>query len=410
MGGQAFAADGLEAPRIPNELYKHLSNKYATELSRLFEHVTSAQAVTWKVDHGDIDMLVEGPRNELSAAQIAEALGAKAYKEHGPVLSFAMPHPEEPRRIVQLDIQLCPKAYLDWQTWQASYGDLGQIIGVIIRNLGLTATDKGLFVRIAEIEPTNKKASMIFLTKDPVQHIEFLGLDQEKLRAGFDSEEDLFKWVAGCRFLNRQNIVPKESGPAESETHNDRARRKKRGMYRAFVEEFLMNSPEIGTECQWDRQKVLDEALEVFGRRAEYETKLAAYLEQEGEKALWAAIKEVIPRNNGPSLKNIIKGLQRFVSVNNGKITLHESPVPDHEKKPWVRELGDAGEQGILEWVGHNWEAVRVKEKAHANAKKATTITTTTLPVLETTTTEVEMKKRKLNDGTESTITPLSTD
>ncbi|KAK8178142.1 hypothetical protein IWX90DRAFT_411529 [Phyllosticta citrichinensis] len=68
-----------------------------------------------------------------------------------------MPHPEIPGSIVQLDVQLCSPGYFYWRVFQASYTNLAQIIGVVIRSLGLAATDKGLHVRIAEIESTNKE-------------------------------------------------------------------------------------------------------------------------------------------------------------------------------------------------------------------------------------------------------------
>ncbi|KAK7541525.1 hypothetical protein IWX49DRAFT_180513 [Phyllosticta citricarpa] len=404
MGGQAFKVDGFEAPRIPTALYEDLKLRYAATLADFYDNVTCARAAVWKADHGDIDMLVEGPRPGVTPGRISEVLGAKAYKDNGPVVSYAMPHPETAGAIVQLDVQLCPQGYLRWQQFQASNGDLGQIIGVIIRSMGLTATDKGLFVRIAEIESSDKKASMIYLTHDPDTHIEFLGLDGQKLREGFDSEEDLFHWVAGCRFLNRQSIIQEQDGPVEGEKHNDRARRQKRGMYRAFVEDFMVSNPEVGNDCQWDRAKVLQEALEIFGRREEYDWKLAAYTEQQREKALWNAIREAIPRH-GPSLKIIIRGLHRFVSVDNGELKLHETPVPEEEKTPWVRGLDQDGEKNILAWVGQNWETVRVKEKTHANAKKAPT--SSTAHITEDCQTEHAAKK-KLNNGAEAVPVPPS--
>ncbi|KAK7544863.1 uncharacterized protein J3D65DRAFT_611017 [Phyllosticta citribraziliensis] len=395
MGGNAFKVDGFEGPRIPTALYGELKLKYAAILAQIYENVTSAEAPMWKVDHGDVDMLVEGPRHDhLTPSDISEALGAKAWKGQGPTFNFAMPHPGIPDSIVQLDVQICPRGYFQWQVFQASYSDLAQIIGVIIRGLGLTANDKGLHVRIAEIETSNKKDSLIHLTQDPDTHMKFLGLDSQKFHQGFDNEEDLFHWVAGCRFLNRQNIVPKQDGPTEGEKHNDRARRQKRGMFRAFVEDFMFSNHELGDNCQWDRAKVLHEALEVFGRRQEYNSKLAAHTEQEREKALWTAIRNVIPRN-GPSLKTTTRGLLRFVSVHNGELKFNPTPVPDEEKTPWVRGLDEAGENRILAWVQENWETVRVREKANVNAAKPTS-------------TEHEAKKRKLDSGTEAAPVPPS--
>ena len=60
------------------------------------------------------------------------------------------------------------------------------MLGTTIRPFGLTANAKGLHVRIEEIELLDRKRSTIYLTKDPREVCQLLGLDGE--RTGLDED------------------------------------------------------------------------------------------------------------------------------------------------------------------------------------------------------------------------------
>ena len=60
------------------------------------------------------------------------------------------------------------------------------MLGTTIRPFGLTANENGLQVRIEEIELLDKKKSMIYLTKDPREVCQLLGLDVERM--GIDED------------------------------------------------------------------------------------------------------------------------------------------------------------------------------------------------------------------------------
>ncbi|KAL1632573.1 hypothetical protein SLS56_003472 [Neofusicoccum ribis] len=368
MGGHAFASDGLETPRIPTQLYDRLKKEYAAALAPFYNETAYAEEIPGKPDHGDIDILVQGPHETTTPERVASALSAKAFKNNGAVTNYAVPHPVTPDIYVQLDVQKIPPGLLPWQRFLASYGDLSQILGVVHRPLGLTSTDRGLHVRIPAIEPTNKKASMIHLSHDPSAVLNFLGLNP--VPAAITSEADVFAWVATGRFFDRYAVVPRDGQQrSENENHNDRARRAKRGMYRRFVDDWVPAHPAAGAECAWSREGVLEEALDAFGQRSVYEERLAQHRELQREEALWRAIKEIVPRK-GDSLALVIRGLKRWVSVDGGVLVLCEEPLPEG-KRVWVKGLEDGGEEVMLRWVEENWAAVREKEKTWTATKKA---------------------------------------
>lgn len=84
-------------------------------------------------------------------------------------------------------MRVCPDlASWKWQLFHHAFGDLWNLLGTTIRPFGLTANEKGLHVRIEEIELLDRKKSMIYLTKDPLEVCQLLGLDAE--RTGLDED------------------------------------------------------------------------------------------------------------------------------------------------------------------------------------------------------------------------------
>ena len=157
----------------------------------------------------------------------------------------------------------------EWQLFHQSHGDMWNLLGTTIRPVGLTANDVGLHVRIPEIEEVNRKRSMLFLTSEPDQVLDFLGLDRDKYERPFQSVEALYQFVLGCRWFSGEPYVRAELKA------NDRKRMAQRELYRRFVDEWLPENkqlveksgkraqgamrescPGIGVECFWKARRV----------------------------------------------------------------------------------------------------------------------------------------------------------
>lgn len=268
MGGQAFLGvksdTPIQVPRMPPELYHKLTKSIGTILEDFFCAVTIPRDAPGKQDFGDIDFLVSEVRPPYLADvwnALRERLGADHLVSRGQSRSFAVPHPDVPGVYVQVDVEISPGSgtphtveLFQWTKFMKGDSDLLQIVGVCHRPLGLTCNDRGFHVRVEEIEPYNKKKSLLFLTRDPQRAMEFYGLDTAKYWEGFRDEHDLFEWVSKGRFFAWE-IFDKRV-----EKSNDRSRQNKRGMYRRFVEEYMTAHPEAAKGETWTRKQVLDEA------------------------------------------------------------------------------------------------------------------------------------------------------
>lgn len=296
----------------------------------------SAIEAPGKESYGDIDTLVYGPLDpswgspEDDSGMLAEnltmALNAKKFiRQRGnPTINLAIPWPNLDDdaakgidKYVQLDVHTCltPMAF-QWQLFHTAHGDLWNIIGSTIRRFGLTVNDRGMYLRIPEIELYDRKRSMIFLTANPSEILRFLGLAEERWWRQFRSKEEMFEYAAECRmFWIKDDLSESEvEGNAPCETvatknpdsegqeggekgkkklkHNDRQRMAKRPIFREWIEEFIPRCRERGVfeMARTSREQTQQEALTEFGVREEYETRLQEWRLTRHQDELWRVV------------------------------------------------------------------------------------------------------------------------
>ena len=244
-------------------------------LSTFYAQVASPIDAPEKKSYGDIDVLVSDPiSNDTSPATLSIALNANASVKSGGSRSYAIPYPESAFDFVQLDIAVCAPHKFAWELFTHSHGDLWNLLGTSIRPFGLTANDVGLHLRIREIEDEDRKKSLLLLTSDPASVLEFLGLDRERYWRPFETVDELYRYATGMRLFRRDTYI------REILKANDRKRMIQRPLYRDFVDEWLPKRPQLGIGVDWSptlRLNVLEEALDVYGKRNEYHEKLETW-------------------------------------------------------------------------------------------------------------------------------------
>lgn len=399
MGGQAFTTStpgtpALHVPRMPPSLYEELRNQCHNALITLYATIVTPAEAPGKADYGDVDFLVavdvgcESPRRE----EVARVLGAQRAIGVCGLWSFAVPWPEEAIGLggegesgapyAQVDVHVCRGEQLQWKAFKHSYGDLWQILSNFIRPCGLTANDKGLYVRVEEIEPSNRKESMIFLTSSPMQCLAFLGLDVGAYAAGFASEDALFAWVRGCRCFRNDGDRGRE------ENANDRQRLRKRFMYRRFMVEWAAQQSKSHAEdavlvastsangksdaSPPTRRMILEEALDRSGRHTEYDEKIEAHRQSEREHQFWDRARAVLQAAGvqGDRLNRTTRAFARWVRFEGGVPVVRGVEEMNAEEQPaWTKECG-IGESEALAWVERRWLDVTALEKARIRSSK----------------------------------------
>ncbi|KAI9818255.1 MAG: hypothetical protein M1832_004471 [Thelocarpon impressellum] len=270
MGGHAFGRPGsngepaLETPRMPPEVYARLRSEFTALLSTRFYHdVSSPVDAPEKTTYGDVDLLVSNPRHDFTVEELATALRAKRYicTRNNPTWNFAIPDDGETSGgevYRQLDIQVCRPGQLAWETFTHSHGDLWMILRPTINYYGLKADDTGLYVRNQGVNFRVGMASLLHLTSEPHEVLEFLGMDVEKYDQTFPTMSELFDYAASTRLFNRSAF--------EKVAMNSKERQKlKRPMYRMWLEEYLPKSErDLDSDQELTRSRVVLEAMEKF--------------------------------------------------------------------------------------------------------------------------------------------------
>lgn len=195
-----------------------------------------------------------------------------------------MPHPELWDAHVQVDVRMC-KDVKDWKwaLFHHAYGDLWNLLGTMIRPWGLTVNDKGLHLRIEEIESMDRKKSLVLLSREPGVVCYFLGMERERLGIdddgfisggdgkegrGFGSMQEIYEMVVKLRFFRREAYV------RDTLKANDRKRMFKRDGYSRFVNEWLVEYVGADGGEGLTREGVKEECFARFRVRGEYERRV----------------------------------------------------------------------------------------------------------------------------------------
>jgi hypothetical protein len=375
MGGTAFP--NHFTPRMSHETYSHLLSKIQEVLTHFYAHVRAPPEAPSKQDHGDVDVIVATPLRTFETEELQRALNAVARTGNSVTKSYCVPLPssgDDGETFAQIDVHVVQNpAMIDWELFMASYGDMQQLLGLLQRPLGLTTNDRGLHVRVREMEEMNRKAAMIFLTSDVVEMLEFLGLDVGKWEKGFESNEEVFEWCLRGRFWGEKVVTDilagrhRETEDGVGMHSGDRQRMRKRAMFRACVDEFLPQYRDLWMgKRDWNRKEILEETLKCFGVREEYDKKVEDAAIVRKERELLEVIKKAIPEE-GERLGEVMKGFKRWVRWENGKPIMCNEGEEIGDKPKWLSLVKNEEREGLLKWLTDNHQELRRREKERAS-------------------------------------------
>ncbi|KAI1434459.1 hypothetical protein GGR50DRAFT_695107 [Xylaria sp. CBS 124048] len=413
MGGLAFSSGpgAVATPRMKPEVYVAMRDRCMEKLRDLFELVASPLEGPAKTTFGDVDLFVALERKDISPPSgndsadnasrplkqaISDVLGAMKWKsEHVSEMTAAVPWPEDfafednalqdrspvngtrPQG-VQVDVHICETVdHLQWMLFKYAHGDIWNILGSVIRPIGLTIDDMGLYIRIPEIEPFNKKQAKILLSKDPGEVLRFLDLDNTQWEVPFESQEAIFEYATTCRFFWLSSHTPSEhfadapttggtaatGGEGEESgrkpTSHDRRRVATRPLFRKWLEEYLPSLRAAGHFTQTPRptrDTVRQLAFDFFpGTQKAYEERLKLWRISRQRDTLYRdVIKAAVPTDYDVHRRSCCAAALK-------KIVLHDDRSFG-EKFVLPAYLKDADglfdENALRLWIGSHWEAV----------------------------------------------------
>lgn len=427
MGGSAFSPEGLSTPRMPPHVYTSALSRVKDLLQPHFKHVGSALEAPEKTSHGDVDILVAEQVDQtesITGEFLIETLGAEKWKTTRGSSTFhlAVRWPQEfeeeedsvakepsvpskegeaddyyekeevlltkvadlglttpaptnkpsSQKYIQVDVHLCPTPeYFHWHLFFQAHGDLWNILGGIIRRHGLTASSKGLSLRIAEVELHNKEQARVLMTDDPTTVLEYLSLDPEKYWRPFTSWDAMMSYAASCRFHDPARW--KDRMPEDTKKDmkaNDRQRASKRPAFGYWIDTYLPEhvDDEAGQDARFSRDDVVEDAKRFFGPEfaARFEARKTKMIRLINVDTLWSEIRKGLPLE-GVEIGVVMKGMKREIVGQQG------GEDNDEDKVSTVEEVRKAFREDrfddVLDWAKTNWKQVGERQKARDREK-----------------------------------------
>lgn len=175
-----------------------------------------------KESFGDMDVLVVSENlPPMWVESAVELFGSKEHHMNGGVLSLEYKEFQIDFITTKLDDLVSSSQYF-------AYNDLGNLLGRVAHSMGLKLGHDGLTYKF--YADKTQLFREITLLKDWEQILPVLGYSWERYQQGFDTLEDIFKFVVSSPFFNKRIYA------LENRNHADRTRDAKRKTYASFLE------------------------------------------------------------------------------------------------------------------------------------------------------------------------------
>lgn len=279
MGGNALSCASV---RLTKSNFEQVAQTAVAKLRSLYpgKRVEALGSYRSKADFGDCDILIEGGTN-YDPHQAAAALDAVEVVRNGPVTSVGViVRPDVPHRegnVFQVDlIKMEPEAF-EFALGYFGQGDTGNLLGRIAHAQGVSLRHDGLFYYYRD---GDYKFREILLTRKFSEALPFMGYEPEVLAGGFETPEDIYRYVASSPFFNRDIFL------LENRNAKSRVRDKKRVMYMNMLR-WCETTPGLPAfEYPEDKAHWLPRIAEFFPHfQAEYDRAIADLAELRATKA-----------------------------------------------------------------------------------------------------------------------------
>lgn len=234
MGGKLLQSVWkLPEKRLSNDEYSVFKSRIIRKLQEIFPSyvkIGSAPAIKSKESHGDLDIICGVSHYFDSKKLLEEAFKVKVHTNSN-VTSFPVDGFQVDVTFVAMDEY---QSSIDYTSW----GDASNLVGRIAHKFGLHHGHvglsfwirQGLFDQSLMFLDQDHVMDKLILSRDFSVILPLLGFDYDKWKEGFNTNEEVYHWVASSKYFNPDIF------DFDSLNHINRVRNKKRAMYAGFIE------------------------------------------------------------------------------------------------------------------------------------------------------------------------------
>ena len=271
MGG--LALKNTYTRRYERKEFDAISVELLNMLEKDFKRVAMPLFYKNKPSFGDADILISTEDITFNLRDyILDTFAPNEIFHNGNCWSFDY-------KELQIDLITVAPEHFDSNYNYLSYNDLGNYIGKIAHGFGFKYGQEGLMY---DHYFKGSNIGRVIISKDYDKIYEFLGLDYNRWKEGFDELEDIFKFISESPYFNWEYLQ------LENNNRINRERDAKRKSYMSFLEYIENNCKDSDHQYQYDKDKsvYVDKAAEFFPesnliteiRRMEYEECKALYI------------------------------------------------------------------------------------------------------------------------------------
>jgi hypothetical protein len=271
MGG--LALKNCKTRRYERAEFETLTNELITTLRKTFKRVEMPLFYRKKESFGDADYILsmEGYNGNMRE-YITETFNPNEIFHNGNCWTFDYHE-------LQVDLITVAAEHFDSNYNYLSYNDLGNYIGKIAHGFGFKYGQEGLMY---DHYFKGSNIGRIIVSKDYDKIYEFLGLDYNRWKQGFDTLEEIFEFVSTSKYFNWEYLQ------LENNNRVNRERDVKRKSYMSFLDYIDANVKDDAHRYQYEKDKTVyvDKAAKFFPeagmvleiRRLEYEECKSLYI------------------------------------------------------------------------------------------------------------------------------------
>ncbi|PSV00615.1 hypothetical protein [Photobacterium kishitanii] len=221
MGGKTF--DGLSRRHTTAEL--NIKMAEVIELLKVFfSDFAQPLFLKNKKDHGDLDLIVAINEGRRPALESFISQSYNDYKFSEREISFL--HGD-----LHVDLIIINKKWIDSAVNYFSYGDLGNLLGMLARSVGYRLSEQGIFetLKAEDCAPMARN----YITHNWDESLELLGFSRthiKKFTNGFSDAIDMFNFIKSSKLYDKQIFKLENMNSAQ------RRRFKKRPNQKLFLE------------------------------------------------------------------------------------------------------------------------------------------------------------------------------
>ena len=290
MGGKALKT--VQTNRLSKSELSSLQSRLLPIISLHFHKYAVPPYLPTKQSFGDLDILVAGPKSSLAIASIISHFRSKESVTHGAVTSFEVDG-------FQVDLISVPEREYEVALGCLSWGDLGAMIGLVAKNLGVKYGSRGLSVAVtmedvnevldgrseafdpqslsSNHDSTTLSNIQLSLSHDDI--LSHLGFDPSTHSKGFSTQQDLFTYLTTSFYFLPNLFVPSST----QTTSQFRRRIQDRPIWTdlaSFIQltnpapgpgmtpDLLSDDPEIRRKMRREFKK---RSVELFGKKEEWD-------------------------------------------------------------------------------------------------------------------------------------------